>query len=222
MRVRTIITHLTLSTLTIATINAYAGGWQISCITQGGNSVYLIPKDSIKDTGIGTKSAEIITINRDRTDTIGYHKNLETPQKTTKNNLFADIEFTDAVTEISSWDLKVSYLEVDCDIKQSRFLDKESYYYNGEFITHKYPSTSWSKYTEKNVDYEHANVICNRPMNYKLINDLKSTSDNLDQVELVTLGRDILKNTSNYYAVQANDSAKNTPSLFDVIFKTKH
>lgn len=147
---------------------------------------------------------------------------MKRPKKTTKNKLFADIEFTDAVTEISSWDLKVSYLEVDCDIKQSRFLDKESYYYNGEFITHKYPSTNWSKYTEKNVDYEHANVICNRPINYKLINNLKSTSDNLDQVELVTLGRDILKNTSNYYAVQANDSVKSTPSLFDVIFKTKH
>lgn len=84
MQTHIILTNLTLSVLITTTINAYAGGWQISCITQGGNSVYLIPKDSIKDTGIGTKSAEIITINRDRTDTIGYHKNLETPQKNYK------------------------------------------------------------------------------------------------------------------------------------------
>lgn len=208
-----------ISLLFISIVNAHASDWQISCITQGGNSVYLIPKDSIKDTGIGTKSAEIITINRDRTDTIEYYKNLETPKKLQNNELFPD----EGVTETSPWDFKISYLEVDCDIKQSRFLDKESYYYNGKFITHKYPSTSWSKYSEKNVDYEHANVICNRPINYKLINHLKSTPDDLDQAELVTLGRDILKNTSNYYAVLANDSAKNTQkSLFDVIFKTKH
>ena len=212
----------TISLLFISIVNAHASDWQISCIAEGGNSVYLIPKDSIKDTGIGTKSAEIITINRDRIDTIEYYKNLETPKKPQNNELFSDTEFTRTVTETSSWDLKVSYLEVDCDIKQSRFSDKESYYYNGKFITHKYPSTNWSKYTEKNVDYEHANVICNRPINYKLINNLKSTSNNLDQVELVTLGRDILKNTSNYYAIQANDSSKNTASLFDVIFKTKH
>ena len=76
MKIHTVISHLTISTLVIAAANVYAGDWQISCIAEGNNLVYLIPKDSLKDTGIGSKSAEIIAINRDRTDTIEYRKNL--------------------------------------------------------------------------------------------------------------------------------------------------
>ena len=103
-------------------------------------------------------------------------------------------------------------------------MDNDNYYYNGKFIVNKFASTNWFKYSDKSVTKAHADVICNRSTNYRLINNLKSTSDDLDLAELVTLGRDILKNTSNYYIIQTNDSTKNKPkkSLFDAIFKAKY
>ena len=218
MQTHTILTNLTLSVLITTTINAYAGDWQISCTTQGDNSVYLIPNESIKDTGIGTKSAEIIAINRDRTDTIEYYKKIDTTK--IKNPLYS----TETFPTKTPWDLKVEHLEVDCDTKQYHSTTDDSYYYNGNFLTSKFTSTTWFEIPTKSVINEHANVICGHSTGFKTIKNLKSTADNLDLTELVTLGRDILKNTSNYYDIQADDSTEDKPkkSLFDTIFKAKY
>ena len=128
MRIHTIITHLILSALITTSINAYASDWQISRIIK--NQVFLIPIDSIRDTGIASKSAKIVAINRDRICVIEYyqaHTGLTKPKSVDPyGNLM--------LTSTSPWDLASYSIEVDCDTNQYRYIEPVKYFYNGEFI----------------------------------------------------------------------------------------
>lgn len=212
MRIHTILTYLILSTSITATINVYASDWQISYIAGNKDEVFLIPNNSIKDTGIGSKSAKIVAINRSRTNEIKYY------QDATGLTKPKDVDFNGipTLTSSSPWDLASYSIEVDCDTNQYRYIDSPNYYYNGEFIKTDGAILNWQTASESDDIYyihegisdtrisEHANVICSRPVRYKTIKNLKSGANNLDWRELVLLGRDILKNTSHYYINQTN------------------
>ena len=217
MRIHTILTHLTLFASITTTISAYAGDWQISRIGHNNNMVYLISNDSIKDTGIGSKSAKIVAINRDQTRKIEYRQDDTGLTKPKIVDMYGNV----ALTATSPWDLASYSIEVDCDTNQYRYIELIRYYYNNELIKSDGYIADWKSSREEDsgiiYDFgitsdsdisEHANVICKRPTKYKSIKNLKSNADNLDWRELVSLGRDILNNTSNYYINKTNKPNK--------------
>lgn len=203
-----------ISLLFISIVNTHASDWQITAIAQGHNQVYLVPKDSIQNTGIGTKSGKIIVINRDKENSISYY-----PQLRGKSSFSAKDLISNPTPTKTPWDLKCFSIEIDCDSQQYHYTDDDSYYYNGVFIDTKFNSNEWHRYIENSTQGANANFICGKSTGYKIINNLKSTYIDLDQKELVILGRNILKDTENYFSYETKKPIKEErQTIFDRLF----